>query len=1051
MMRPVSFPRLVEWIRGGDRVFGLGKGQFYRPAAVFPFLGSGLGTLVGPAAGPHTQLAQNIAASYLAGGRFIELKTVQTLDGEELAGRIPRPCISARDEGYNVEWSTELTVEGALAEYVKAWFLLHVLAEEFELFPPDAPGIPGAPDFIFSMSVGYSLEGIRSEKIDRFIEGLKDASGTAVWESCYRYLAEHLGDFTRFGRAALDRISPAVSPAVTLSTLHGCPREEIEGIARYLLEEKKLHTFVKCNPTLLGYERVRAVLDRLGYGYVSFDDRHFREDIQLDQALEMLGRLREAAALRGLVFGVKLTNTLPVDCRAALLEGQEMYMSGRALFPLSIAAAALLGRSFGGPISYSGGADFFNLDSILKTGLGPLTVATTLLKPGGYGRLRQLAEIAGRPPVPLDPAALEALAERAGDPDAAEPWSRYRKSYRARWFPGAKEAEDAPPSSPLPLWDCALAPCSGEGGCPAGQDVPGYLEAAAAGDFYAAMGIIARDNSAPSITGAICDQRCRRRCVRLDYEDPLGIRELKALIASKAQAAFTGALEKTALAGAGNAAVVGAGPAGVAAALFLRRNGVPVTVFEKREQAYGMVRYVIPEFRISPDLIDRDYELALKTGVEFRFGHELGGPGLSLDALRREYRYVVLALGAWARGPSPLAEGECLDALEFLERGKALTLGKRAAVIGGGDTAMDCARAVLRQGSEVTLIYRRSREDMGAQAGELELALGEGAELLELHAPLSYRRGILRCEITRMEGAAVPGLRRGFSGTGRFTELPFDTVISAAGARVDGGFLEKLGIALDGRGLPRLNAAGETSLPGVYIAGDGGTGPATVIAAIAGAKAAAADILEKLGLAADFSRPPGRSRPADCSRPPAPPLSAEALEALLQKRGTLLTGGREEAGQEEAGREGRREAARCLSCGRVCEICCEVCPNRANLAVTVPEGPEGPARRQVIHLDALCNECGNCAVFCPRRGIPYREKFTLFSGEGDFAGSANPGFLPLGRDRFRLRLEGRVFEYGGPQDRPDPALDRAALDRAALDRALEIVTQVIGGKRDSDS
>jgi putative selenate reductase len=1001
---------------------------------------------VGPAAGPHTQLAQNIAASYLAGGRFIELKTVQTLDGEELARQIPRPCINACDEGYNVEWSTELKVEEALDEYVKAWFLLHVLGEEFGLCPP------GGRDFMFSMSVGYSLEGIRSRKIDRFIEGLKNAADLPVWDTCYGYLAGHIGDFKRFDRPALGKISPELSPVATLSTLHGCPREEIEGIARYLLEEKGLHVYVKCNPTLLGYERARRILDGLGYGYVSFDDRHFREDLQFDEAVEMLGRLRGAALARGLSFGVKMTNTLPVE--AGLLPGREMYMSGRALFPLAIGAAALLEGAFGGelPISYSGGADFFNLAAILKTGLRPVTAATTLLKPGGYGRLRQLAEIPAPPLGRVDTAALGDLARLAAIGEGA--FSRYRKSFPA----GSPRPYFSRKSSlPLPLWDCAFSPCAGD--CPLGQDIPAYLEALAGGDYAGALGIIAADNPAPSITGAICDHPCQGRCTRLDYEDPLGIREAKALAASRAQGAFTAALGPPSLKTAEKVVVAGAGPAGIAAAVFLRRAGVPVTVYEKRDAPYGMVRYLIPGFRIPRSLIDRDYKLALKTGVEFCFGIELGRD-LSLEDLRRDHTWTILALGAWGPGPSPVREGGegIIDALRFLEGARedspvpapvvpaAPALGKRVAVIGGGDVAVDCARLALRQPGvgEVTLVYRRTRDLMPAQGEELALALGEGIRLLELHAPFSWRGGILRCEITRLEDAppsspasgsspspfpaggggpgSAPG-RRGFRGTGQFVELPFDTVIAATGARVAGAFYEKLGLALEG-GLPRLSPAHESSLPGLYVIGDGRAGPATVARAIGDAKRAAAGILGKLGLETGF-----RGRPA-AALPPAADLAPEG--GLCRKRTSLMpqTGGRE-------------EAARCLSCGRICEICCDVCPNRANLALTeggLLEGrPQdgrplaGLGRRQVIHIDALCNECGNCGVFCPYGGLPYRDKFTFFSLPEDFEGSANPGFLPLGRGRFRLRLEGHTLDWGPGEDPGSPALERAtAIAGAAL-------------------
>ncbi|MDR2748126.1 MAG: putative selenate reductase subunit YgfK, partial [Treponema sp.] len=226
LMRPIPFPDLVTWIRAeyrrGGSVFGIQKEQFYvnRTSRGCDVFGKTIASPIGPAAGPHTQLAQNILSACLTGGRFIELKTVQIMDGEELRKAIARPCINAVDEGYNVEWSTELTVEEALEEYVKAWFLCHVFTKEFGLTAGTA----------FIMSVGYSFEGIRSKKIDAYIEGMKNAGNTEIWESCYRYLADHIDSFERFGRKDLEAISPVVSPGITLSTLHGCPREEIEKI-----------------------------------------------------------------------------------------------------------------------------------------------------------------------------------------------------------------------------------------------------------------------------------------------------------------------------------------------------------------------------------------------------------------------------------------------------------------------------------------------------------------------------------------------------------------------------------------------------------------------------------------------------------------------------------------------------------------------------------------------------------------------------------------------------------------------------------------------------
>ncbi|MDR2370433.1 MAG: putative selenate reductase subunit YgfK, partial [Treponema sp.] len=817
IMRPISFPRLIEWARGEYKnhasVFGVRKEKFFRPPgnAGMELFGSRISSPIGPAAGPNSQLAQNILASYLAGARFVELKTVQVIDGEELRKAVARPCINVEDEGYNVEWSTELTVGGALEEYIKGGFLCHVFAKEFDLASDSGSGFAG---LVFNMSAGYSLEGIKSEKIDSFINGMKDARTSAAWENCRGRLDANMGLFERFTREDLESISPVVSAGITLSTLHGCPREEIEKIAAYLISEKGLHTYIKCNPTLLGYDAARRLLDEMGFAYVSFDEHHFKNDLQFDDAVGMLGRLMALARKKNLSFGVKLTNTFPVEIKRNELPGGEMYMSGRSLFPLSITVAKKLSEAFNGelPVSYSGGADFFNLREILETGIRPVTVATAILKPGGYERLKQLAELAvqtGGIPPRINVKALGSLVEKISSR------RRFRKEYR--------EGGSRKTFSALPLFDCAKAPCM-DGGCPIHQRIPDYLSAAAEGDYKKAFDIIAVDNTAPAITGVLCDHRCQDKCTRVDYEDPLEIRRIKLIASDHAQAGFVSSLELVPPRTERRAAVIGAGPAGIAAAVFLRRNGVPVTVYEKRSKPYGVVRYVIPAFRIPEDVIMRDFGIAQKLGVEFVFG---APENYSIEELKKKYAFTVIATGAWKEGVSPVKRGKenVVDALKFLEEsrrsGCTLDLGRRVAVIGGGDAAMDCARAAKRnRGVEsAVIVYRRTRAFMPARFGEQELALEDGVEMFELLAPESYLNGVLVCEKMRLGGYDETG-RRGVEGTGEKEELAFDTVIGAVGARVDTELFVKNNIALNAKGFPEVNGSCESSVPGVYIAGD---------------------------------------------------------------------------------------------------------------------------------------------------------------------------------------------------------------------------------------
>lgn len=972
-MRRIPFDALMNWAlteyEQQGSVFGVRKEQFYvnTTGNRVSLFGEEIATPVGPAAGPNAQLAQNIIASYLGGARFMELKTVQKMDGKDLADCVPRPCIRAEDEGYNVEWSTELTIPNALEEYIKAWIALHVLAREFS--------ISDCRDFLFNMSVGYDLAGIKGEKIDTYIESMKDAKDTKVWKEATTWLRENAGRFKRFTAEDIDRIDPQVSRSITLSTLHGCPPQEIERIAKYLLCEKKVHTYVKCNPTLLGYELARSILDDMGYGYISFDDHHFNDDLQYEDALAMLQRLMDLAKEQELSFGVKITNTFPVKIKRNELPGEEMYMSGRALYPLSIRVAAKLSEDFEGslPVSFSGGADAFNIKELYNTGIRPITVATTILKPGGYARLNQLArelEDSMRPYWQgIDVEALNQLALSApGNPDHVK---------------GRREVASRKTSSKLPLFDCFKAPCK-EGGCPIEQQIPEYLRLVAEGRYDDAFRIIAIDNASPSVTGTICDHACQGKCTRLDYETSLQVRQAKRLAADAAQEAYTDTITPPALRTKKRAAVVGAGPAGVAAALFLRRNGMEVTVFEKRGRPFGIVEYVIPGFRISKEAIARDFRMAEKMGVEFRFHQEIG----DIPALKQDYDYVIVATGAWKAGRSPVREsnGKVLDALDFLlaskENSCKVDLGKKVAVIGGGDVAMDCSRAAKRAPGveEVTIVYRRTVDFMPASREEIRLAVEDGVGIKELYAPVSFHDGVLHCEIMELGDYDESG-RRGMVSTGRTEDMAFDTLIAATGAQVDATLYQAAGMALDKWDNPVVNAANESSIENIYIAGDGKKGPSTVVAGIGDAKRAVKDILRKEGLQDDFKR---------VSEPQSDELLYSRKGVLVRESGTAM------------------DAYRCLSCDQVCELCADVCPNRANVAVTV-SGFDN--RRQILHIDALCNECGNCGIFCPHTGNPYKDKITLFWEAEDFADSENRGFLRTGENTYKIRLEdGKVVE-----------------------------------------
>ena len=965
IMTCMPFGQLMDWVlqekKGQDTVFGVHRPYTADPKNDMTIFTRNLETPVGPAAGPHTQLAQNIIASYYAGARFFELKTVQKMDGAELSACVNKPCILADDEGYNCEWSTELTVPDAMGEYIKAWFILHVIAKEFGL---------GAQDgFQFNISVGYDLAGIKGDKVNTFIDGMMEAKDTVIFQECRKWLLDNADKFQNFTREDIEAIPSNVCNSATISTLHGCPPQEIESIANYLLTEKHLNTFVKCNPTLLGYDFARKTMDEMGYDYMVFGDFHFRDDLQYEDAVPMLTRLMKLSEELGLEFGVKITNTFPVDVTRNELPSEEMYMSGKALFPLSISLAAKLSAEFAGKlrISYSGGADYYNIDKIVGCGIWPVTMATTLLKTGGYQRFTQVADkVEGICPKKWEGIDVDALKKLAAD---AITDGHHVKNIKP--VPNRKSTKE------VPLLDCFYAPCSE--GCPIHQDIPQYVALTGEGKYKEALEVILEKNALPFITGTLCAHNCMTKCTRNFYEESVNIRGTKLTAAEHGYEQLIGEIK----AGEPNGkkvAVVGGGPAGIAAAYFLAREGAAVTIFEKEEKAGGVIRYVIPGFRIGDAAIDKDISFIQKMGVEIRTNTEITSVA---DLKAQGYDAVILAIGAGKPGTLKLEKGENVNALKFLRDFKAndgkLNIGKNVVVIGGGNTAMDTARAAKRtEGVEhVYLVYRRTKRYMPAAEDELLEVLEEGVEFKELLSPVSLDGGRLLCKKMKLGQMDASG-RAGVTETADVVEVPADTVIVAVGEKIDTDFYTANQIAVDERGKAKVNDKTlETSVSGVYVAGDGARGAATIVEGIRDAQLAVKDILGK-----------------EITRDAA--VTGDVKDCF-EKKGIL-----------KHSKEAKTEEERCLTCNKVCENCVDVCPNRANISIKVP----GMAMNQVIHVDYMCNECGNCKSFCPYASAPYKDKFTLFANEKDMADSKNDGFVVLDKENktCKVRFVGQITD-----------------------------------------
>ncbi|NQV16065.1 FAD-dependent oxidoreductase, partial [bacterium] len=724
---PVSIQHLVSWMLAelkSDQLFGIPRELFFEPKRSDPFCmnryGQRLETPIGVAAGPHTQLSQNIIAAWLCGSRYMELKTVQTLDELEVS----KPCIDMQDEGYNCEWSQELKLKQSLDEYLNAWIAIHLLRHHFAWESDQGPGV------IFNMSVGYDLAGILKPNVQHFM---------ARMDNSQDLLDQKLDLLTKIYPPVKDLKIPArMTDNITLSTMHGCPPDEIQRIANYLITEKKLHTAVKLNPTLLGSNQLRQILNHdLGFDSVQVPDEAFDHDLKYPEAVKLIKSLQTDAKNSGVEFGLKLTNTLEVENHRPVFPEQEsmMYLSGRALHPISINLAAKLQQEFNGAldISFSAGADAFNVSDSLACNMRPITTCTDVLKPGGYSRLGQYLSrlsadmlednaqsidefIIGRDESARDlsQAGLNNLIDYA---ERVIQNPRYHK--HNHHFDSIKTARK------LNAFDCIAAPCVDL--CAINQDIPEYLHYTAQADFKQAFAAIQDTNPLPGVTGHVCDHLCQLKCTRNNYDSPLLIREIKRFVTEREIDKQPTTSAKTTN---HKIAVIGAGPAGLSCAYFLAKAGVGVSVYEAKPFSGGMASDAIPEFRLSDDVINLDTGVLEKLGVRFNYGARIDKN--TFKDLQKDYTHVFIGVGAQKALTMGVAGEELagvLDPLRFLSeirQGSRPALGNNVAIIGGGNTAMDAARTALRLSGglgNVNILYRRTKAEMPADIYEIEAAL----------------------------------------------------------------------------------------------------------------------------------------------------------------------------------------------------------------------------------------------------------------------------------------------------------------------------------------
>jgi putative selenate reductase len=407
---PIPLPLLLrrafaEYRREG-KIFDLPKEKFFYGLPGLDlsvsFHGHRASTPLGPAAGPHGQLAQNIVLSWLGGARIIELKTIQILD--EL--KIPRPCIDAANVGYNVEWSQELRLEQSLREYVGAAMILEILKVS------KLPGEDVPSETVFDMSVGYGLEGISSSRVRQWIESMKNAG--AVIDELRKDLT---GDLAKYRDLPFNA---CVSDTVSLSTFHRCPAGEIERIAEFLMADMGCHVCIKLNPTLLGQEEIANLLyDVLGYRDIQLHPPAFENDLQWDEALDLIPRLRRRAAALGKSLSVKFCNTLVVKNHKEVFADELMYMSGAPLHAIAITLVKKFRDAVAEsiPISFSAGLDAHNVADVVAMNLVPATTCTDLLRPGGYARLIRYLHSLGDRMRAVDAVNISEFVAHAGDAD----------------------------------------------------------------------------------------------------------------------------------------------------------------------------------------------------------------------------------------------------------------------------------------------------------------------------------------------------------------------------------------------------------------------------------------------------------------------------------------------------------------------------------------------------------------------------------------------------------------------------------------------------------
>jgi len=509
-------------------------------------------------------------------------------------------------------------------------------------------------------------------------------------------------------------------------------------------------------------------------------------------------------------------------------------------------------------------------------------------------------------------------------------------------------------------------PC--QAGCPAHVPVREIMTNIRENDYDAAAKLFIAANPFPAITGRVCHHPCQQRCLRGAFDGALEIRAVERFLGEIAGG--SGVVPAPRRAVTGRVAAAGSGPSGLSFAYYMRVYGYAVTVFEKHGKPGGLLRYGIPPYRLPDSVLDAEIGRLETMGVEFRTGVTVTGKFIKKEL--SGYDGVFLGIGADVSRNLGIPGGtpdRALSGLAFLadyERYRGAFAGKSVAVIGGGNTAMDAARVSLRLGAGVSILYRRTRNEMPAIREEIEGALAEGCAFEFLTAPAAIHdragRQELTCDRMRLGEPDESGRRRPETIPGSQFTRTFDFVISAIGEDPD--FLDFTDVVAVEHNAITAGAAGETGAPAVYAGGDAAGHARSVADAIASGRRAAAALHSALegkpvsGDAAMTSPLTGDNMNMHYFDPQEP---ARIEELSPQDR----TGGFAEIISGISEREAAREAQRCMSCGACtfCDNCVIFCPDFA----VVPSGDGYVVREE------YCKGCGICIRECPRGVLQWKE------------------------------------------------------------------------------